>query len=47
MKYINKYILPFQYEIFTLINKQIIKGLNLNINDIHDDETKFKSNVNK
>lgn len=46
-KFINKYILPYQYEIFTLINKQIIKELNLNINDVYIDGTKFEANANK
>ena len=29
--FINKYIVPYQYEIFTCINKQIIKELKLDI----------------
>ena len=45
--YINKYILPYQYEIFTLINKQIIKELNLNIDNVYNDGTKFEANANK
>lgn len=45
--FINEYILPFQYEIFTLINKQIIKELDLNIDDIYNDGTKFEANANK
>ena len=45
--FINDYILPFQYEIFTLINKQIIKELNLNIDDNYIDGTKLEANANK
>ena len=45
--FINKYILPYQYEIFTLINKQIIIELNLNIDNVYDDGTKFEANANK
>lgn len=45
--FINKYILPYQTEIFTLINKQIIKELNLNIDNVYIDETKFEANANK
>lgn len=45
--FINKYIVPYQYEIFTTINKQIIKDLNLNIDDVYNDGTKFEANANK
>lgn len=45
--FINEYILPFQYEIFTLINKQIIKELKLNIDNVYNDGTKFEANANK
>ena len=45
--FINKYILPYQYEIFTLINKQIIKELDLNIDNVYNDGTKFEANANK
>lgn len=45
--FINNYILPYQYEIFTLINKQIIIELNLNIDDVYNDGTKFEANANK
>ncbi len=45
--FINTYIIPYQYEIFTLINKQIIKELNLNVDDIYDDGTKIEANANK
>ena len=33
--FINQYILPFQYEIFTCITKQIIKEFELNIADTY------------
>lgn len=45
--FINKYILPYQYEIFTLINKQIIRELHLNIDNVYKDGTKFEANANK
>ena len=45
--FINKYIVPHQYDIFTLINKQIIRELDLNIDDVYNDGTKFKANANK
>ena len=45
--FINDYFLPYQYEIFTLINIQIIKELNLNISDNFVDGTKIEANANK
>ena len=45
--YINEYILPYQYEIFTLINKQIIKELQLDISNVYNDGTKIEANANK
>ena len=45
--FINKYIVPHQYDIFTLINKQIIKELDLNIDDVYNYGTKFEANANK
>lgn len=45
--FINNYILPYQYEIFTTINKQIIKELNLNVDNIYNDGTKLEANANK
>lgn len=45
--FINEYIKPFQYEIFSLINKQIILELNLDISDVYNDGTKFEANANK
>ena len=45
--FINNYFLPYQYEIFTLINIQIIKELNLDISDNFIDGTKLEANANK
>ena len=45
--FINNFILPYQYEIFATINKQIIKELNLNIDNVYNDGTKFEANANK
>lgn len=45
--FINEYIVPYQYEIFTTINRQIIKELNLNIQDVYVDGTKIEANANK
>lgn len=45
--FINKYIVPYQYEIFTCINKQIIKELKLDISDCYIDGTKIEANANK
>ncbi len=44
--FINNYILPNQYEIFTIINKQIIIELNLNIGNAYDDGTKIEAKEN-
>lgn len=44
---INKYILPYQYEIFTMITKTIIEEVNLNINNQYLDGTKIEANANK
>lgn len=44
---INKYILPHQYEIFTLITKTIISEFNLNISNQYMDGTKIEANANK
>lgn len=46
-EFINKYILPYQYEIFTLITKQIIKEMNLDISNNYQDGTKIEANANK
>ena len=45
--FINKYIVPNQYEIFTCITKQIIKEFNLDISDVYVDGTKIEANANK
>lgn len=45
--FINMYIVPYQYEIFALINTQIIKELNLDISNVYNDGTKFEANANK
>ncbi len=45
--FINYYIVPYQYEIFVSITKQIIIEFNLNIDDIYDDGTKIEANANK
>ena len=45
--FINQYILPNQYEIFTCITKQIIKEFHLDISDVYVDGTKIEANANK
>ena len=45
--FINTYIVPYQYEIFTCINIAIIKELNLDISDNYIDGTKIEANANK
>lgn len=44
---INKYILPYQYEIFTMITKTIIEEHNLDISNQYLDGTKIEANANK
>ena len=44
---INKYILPYTYEIFTMITKTIIDEFNLDISDEYLDGTKLEANANK
>ncbi len=46
-KFINRYILPYQYEIFTDITKAIIAELNIDINTQYNDGTKIEANANK
>ena len=46
-KFINTYILPYQYEIFTMIAKTIIVEFDLNISDQYLDGTKLEANANK
>jgi len=45
--FINRYIVPYQYEIFTLITKAIIDEFNLDISDQYLDGTKIEANANK
>ena len=45
--FINKYIIPYQYEIFNCINKEIIKEMNLDISNFYIDGTKIEANANK
>lgn len=44
---INKYILPYKYEIFTMITKTIITELKLDITNQYLDGTKIEANANK
>ena len=44
---VNKYILPYQYEIFTMITETIINEFNLNISAQYLDGTKIEANANK
>lgn len=44
---INRFILPYQYEIFTMITKTIIKEFNLDITNQYLDGTKIEANANK
>ena len=46
-EFINKYIVPKQYEIFTMITKTIIQELELNISNQYLDGTKIEANANK
>lgn len=45
--FINKYILPYQYEIFTMITKAIIDWFSLDISVQYLDGTKIQANANK
>lgn len=45
--FINNYILPYQYEIFTRITKTIINEFKLDITDQYLDGTKIEANSNK
>ena len=45
--FINNYIVPHQHEIFTCLNKEIIKEFNLDISDCYIDGTKIEANANK
>ena len=44
---INKYIVPYQYEIFTMISKAIINELKVNTDIEYNDGTKIEANANK
>ncbi len=44
---INKYIVPYQYEIFTSITKVIINERNIKTDTQYDDGTKIEANANK
>ena len=44
---INKYILPYKYEIFTMITKAIIEEFQLDISEQYLDGTKIEANANK
>ena len=46
-KFINKYIVPYQYEIFTMIMKTIIEEYNIDISVQYLDGTKIEANANK
>ena len=45
--FINRYIVPYQYEIFTMITKAIIEEFNLDISEQYLDGTKIEANANK
>ena len=44
---INRYIVPYQYEIFTSITKAIIEELNVDTTTQYNDGTKIEANANK
>lgn len=46
-EFINKYIVPYQYEIFIMITKTIIEELSLDISEQYLDGTKIEANANK
>ena len=46
-EFINKYIVPHQYEIFIAITQTIIEMFDLNMDDQYLDGTKIKANSNK
>ncbi len=46
-KFINKYIVPYHYEIFTMITKSIIEELDVNTDTQYNDGTKIEANANK
>ena len=44
---INKYILPYQYEIFSMVTKAIVNEFSLDISNQYIDGTKIEANANK
>lgn len=46
-EFINKYIVPYQFEIFTMITKTIINEYYINISNQYLDGTKIEANANK
>lgn len=46
-EFINKYIVPYQYEIFTKITSTIINEFELDVSDNYLDGTKIEANANK
>ena len=46
-EFINKYIIPFQYDIFTMITRTIIYEFSINVDDQYLDGTKLEANANK
>lgn len=46
-EFINTYIVPYQYEIFSMITKTVIKEFNVDISDQYVDGTKLEANANK
>ena len=45
--FINRYIVPYQYEIFTVITKTILDEFNLDISNQYLDGPKMEANANK
>ena len=46
-EFINKYIVPYQFEIFTMITKTIINEYHIDISNQYLDGTKIEANANK
>ena len=44
---INKYILPYQYEIFSMVTKAIVNEFSLDISNQYIEGTKIEANANK
>ena len=45
--FINKYILPYTYEIFTMVTQAIIEKFKLDVSNSYFDGSKFEANANK